>query len=148
LVNNVTGRGAMYGEAEDITRTQMDGVYPSISRYKERILGVDFTVKGEEFENLRKKMKRLNEIYSTDGEEVHIEFDDETNRVYRGRITSAEDSMENGRIYQASITITCGNPHKRGKEPFEDTFEDYSFVVENKGMALAKPVFELTAREK
>src|SRR5699024_3427980 len=32
--------------------------------------------------------------------------------------------------------------------PFEDTFEDYSFVVENKGMALAKPVFELTAREK
>src|SRR5699024_9103883 len=46
------------------------------------------------------------------------------------------------------ISITCGNPHKRGKEPFEDTFEDYSFVVENKGMALAKPVFELTAREK
>src|SRR5699024_418510 len=123
-------------------------LYPSFSRYKERILGVDFTLKGEDFEDLRKKLERLNEIFSTNGEEVPIEFDDEPNRVYRGRLTSAEDSMENGRIYQASITITCGNPHKRGKEPFEDTFEDYSFVVENKGMALAKPVFELTAREK
>src|SRR5699024_4936772 len=148
LVNNVTGRGVMDVEAEGITATQMDGVYPSFSRYKERILGVDFTLKGEDFEDLRKKLERLNEIFSTRGEEVPIEFDDEPNRVYRGRLTSAEDSMENGRIYQASITITCGNPHKRGKEPFEDTFEDYSFVVENKGMALAKPVFELTAREK
>src|SRR5699024_3090512 len=70
------------------------------------------------------------------------------NRVYLGRLTSAEDSMENGRIYQASITITCGNPHKRGKEPYEKDFEDDSIIVENEGTALAEPIFELTAKEK
>src|SRR5699024_12281572 len=63
LVNNVTGRGVMDVEAEGITATQMDGVYPSFSRYKERILGVDFTLKGEDFEDLRKKLERLNEIF-------------------------------------------------------------------------------------
>ena len=148
LVNNVTGRGVMDVEAEGITATQMDGVYPSFSRYKERILEVDFTLKGEDFEDLRKKLERLNEIFSTNGDEVPIEFDDEPNRVYRGRLTSAEDSMENGRIYQASITITCGNPHKRGKEPYEKDFEDDSIIVENEGTALAEPIFELTAKEK
>src|SRR5699024_10595584 len=148
LVNNVTGRGVMDVEAEGITATQMDGVYPSFSRYKERELVVDFTLKGEDFEDLRKKLERLNEIFSTRGEEVPIEFDDEPNRVYRGRLTSAEDSMVNGRIYQASITITCGNPHKRSKEPYEKDFEDDSIIVENEGTALAEPVFELTAKEK
>src|SRR5699024_4313014 len=148
LVNNVTGRGVMDVEAEGITATQMDGVYPSFSRYKERILEVDFTLKGENFEDLRKKLERLNEIFSTRGEEVPIEFDDEPNRVYRGRLTSAEDSMENGRIYQASITITCGNPYKRGKESYEETFDEDSFVVESKGTAISEPIFEMTAKEK
>src|SRR5699024_12734951 len=123
-----------------ITATQMDGVYPSFSRYKERELVVDFTLKGEDFEDLRKKLERLNEVFSTRGEEVPIEFDDEPNSVYRGRLTSAEDSMENGRIYEASITITCGNPYKRGKESYEETFDEDSVVGEHKGTDLHAPV--------
>src|SRR5690606_21647880 len=120
--------------------------YLSQRRKPVRYLEVDITLKGGSFEDLRRRIDRLNEILDTGKEIVSITFDDESDRTYYGKLDTVVDRLEKSKIYQATLTFICPDPYKYGPEKVVETTSD-TFIVENNGTAEAEPIFELTAKE-
>lgn len=146
IVNEVRGRGILGIQNTTLDVASMNGVYISGTRTPVRYLEVDITMKGESFEDLRKRIERLNEILDTGDESVEISFSDEPDRTYIGKLDGVNDRLENSKIYQATITILCADPFKYGPEKVVEPSSD-TFNVENPGTAPTKPIFELTAKE-
>ena len=146
VVNEVRGRGILGIQNTTLDVASMNGVYISGTRTPVRYLEVDITMKGESFEDLRKRIERLNEILDTGDESVEISFSDEPDRTYIGKLDGVNDRLENSKIYQATITILCADPFKYGPEKVVEPPSD-TFNVENPGTAPAKPIFELTVKE-
>src|SRR5690606_11836461 len=120
--------------------------YLSQRRKPVRYLEVDITLKGGSFEDLRRRIDRLNEILDTGKEIVSITFDDESDRTYYGKLDTVVDRLEKAKIYQATLTFICPDPYKYGPEKTVETTSD-TFIVENNGTAEAEPIFELTVKE-
>src|SRR5690606_36552096 len=147
IVNEVRGRG-LQGEENTLTGVVgRDGAYLSQRRKPVRYLEVDITLKGESFEDLRRRIDRLNEILDTGEEIVSITFDDESDRTYYGKLDTVVDRLEKSKIYQATLTFICPDPYKYGPEKVVETTSD-TFIVENSGTAEAEPIIELTATQK
>lgn len=147
IVNEVRGRGLQGEENTLIGVAGMDGAYLSRRRKPVRYLEVDITLKGKSFEDLRRRIDRLNEILDTGEEIVSITFDDESDRTYYGKLDTVVDRLEKSKIYQATLTFICPDPFKYGPEKSVETTSD-TFIVENEGTAEAEPIIELTATEK
>jgi len=146
IVNDVRGRGII-GEENTLTEvTDMDGAHASTSHTPVRPLEVDITVKSDTENGLHRKLERLDDILRR-GTDLRIEFRDEEDRSYYGRLDAVDGVFPTDVVYQATLTFICPDPYKYGSEKEVD-FEDDSTVVENNGTATAKPIFELTAKEK
>lgn len=142
VVNDVRGRGVLGVENTLINVGGMDGAHPSSTRTPVRYLDVDITLKGESFEDLRKRIERLNDILYTGNESVPITFADESDRTYYGKLDDVSYRIELSKIYQATLTFVCADPYSYGEEqPYQ--FVDDTAIIENPGKAEAKPIFEL-----
>src|SRR5690606_13607059 len=146
IVNEVRGRGLQGEENTLIGVAGMDGAYLSQRRKPVRYLEVDITLKGKSFEDLRRRIDRLNEILDTGKEIVPITFDDESDRTYYGKLDTVVDRLEKSKIYQATLTFVCPDPYKYGPEKTVETTSD-TFIVENNGTAETEPIITLTAKE-
>jgi len=147
VINSVMGRGVVETENTYLSSPGMDGSHPTYSRLRKRTLDVILTLKGDSFEDLRRRVERLNEILYTGNEVVPIQFADEPDRTYYGKVDGREDILEKSRIYQVGLSIVCPDPFKYGEEHTLIFPEDIS-IITNGGRAEALPVFELTAKEK
>lgn len=78
-----------------------------------------------------------------------LTFDDEPGRTYFAEIEgTVEDFRKLARKqYSGIITFLVADGHSYGEEKTVDFTED-SAIIENKGTATAKPIIELTAKEK
>jgi len=115
IVNNVSGRGIYGKENNSEFAAGMSGSHPLTSRIPSRILTVDITIKGKDFNHLRKKIRKLNNILHQ-RDIAPIIFSDEPDVVYRGRISDVDEVLEVSKIYQGSVTIECPDPFKYGLE--------------------------------
>src|SRR5690606_8503240 len=147
IVNEVRGRGLQGEENTLIGVAGMDGAYLSQRRKPVRYLEVDITLKGRSFEDLRRRIDRLNEILDTGKEIVPITFDDESDRTYYGKLDTVVDRLEKAKIYQATLTFICPDPYKYGPEKTVET-TSVTVIVENEGTAHTKPIFELTCKQR
>lgn len=113
IVNDVRGRGVIGSEVDMIDVPGRDGSYVIGKRRPPRALEVDITLKGDSYEDLRKKIEDLNALLSTETD-AEIVFDDEPDRVYYGRLAEVNDKLEKSKIYQATLTFICPDPYKYG----------------------------------
>jgi predicted phage tail component-like protein len=114
IVNDVRGRGIMSEDIQLLTIPGMAGAYIDEENTPERILEVDFSLKGESFEELRKKIEELSAILRTG--RVSISFNDESDREYFGQLGRVEHRIEKSCIYQGTLYFVCPDPHKYGPE--------------------------------
>jgi len=146
IVNSVSGRGIVAEENEIIPVAKMDGAYASYSRTPVRYLDVAITAKGKDENSLHKKIERLDDLMPR-GKDLVITFADEVDREYYGRLSDVQGEFLSNIIYRAVLTFVCPDPYKYGEEK-EESFTDDSIIIDNKGTATAKPIIELTAKEK
>ena len=146
IVNNVSGRGILAEENEVIPVTGMDGAHAASSRTPVRYLDVTITAKGKDENSLHKKLERLDELIPR-GKDLSIVFADEKDRTYHGRLDAVQGEFLSNILYQATLSFICSDPFKYGSEKTVEFSED-SAIIENKGTATAKPIIELTAKEK
>lgn len=146
IVNSVSGRGIIGEENEIISAAKLDGAYASYSRTPVRYLDVTITAKGKDEISLHKKIERLNDLMPR-GKDLVITFADEVDREYYGRLSDVQGEFLSNIIYRAVLTFICPDPFKYGEEKIIEFSED-SAIIENKGTATAKPIIELTAKEK
>src|SRR5690625_3710596 len=124
----------------------MDGAHASYSRTPVRYLVVTITAKGKDENSLHKKIERLDDLMPR-GKDLVITFADEVDREYYGRLSDVQGEFLSNIIYRAVLTFICPDPYKYGQEK-ELNFTDDSIIIDNKGTATAKPIFELTAKKK
>lgn len=149
IVNSVYGRGFTQADNTLIRVTGMDGAHPSYSRIPVRELVVTLTLKGKSFEDLRKRIEVLNGILYTNGKDVPMNFADEPDRTYYGRLDAVTDVVEVSHIYKAELTFICADPYKYAPERILTFPEDVdTAIVDNKGEATVYPTIELTATKK
>lgn len=149
IVNSVYGRGITQSDNTLIRVTGMDGAHPSYSRIPVRELVVTLTLKGESFEDLRKRVEVLNGILYTNGKDVPMKFADEPDRTYYGRLDAVTDVVEVSHIYKAELTFICADPYKYAPERILTFPEDVdTAIVDNKGETTVYPTIELTATKK
>lgn len=146
IINEVSGRGIVGKVNNLIEVPYRDGAYPLGSHTPVRRIEVTLTLKGNSFEDLRKKIEKLNSIFDTGNAEVPIKFTDELDRVYYGKIDSTDYVLEVSHVSKYHLTIICSDPYKYGPEkPF--SFETDYFNIRNEGTAEAEPIFELEVKE-
>jgi len=145
VVNSVSGRGVLSDSLDTLTVMGKSGVYISGERTPERLLNVSITLKGDDFNDLRRKIEDLNELLNTD-DDVEIKFDDEPNRTYFGRLSAVEDTLEKSTIYQATLTFLCSDPFKYGST-IEAIFPSDVVSLQYKGTAPGDPIFEMEATQ-
>src|SRR5690625_3226736 len=124
----------------------MNGAHAASSRTLVRYLDVTITAKGNNENSLHKKLERLDELIPR-GRDLTISFADEKDRTYHGRLDAVQGEFLSNIIYRAVLTFICPDPFKYGEEKIIEFSED-SAIIENKGTATAKPIIELTAKEK
>src|SRR5690625_1192047 len=124
----------------------MNGAHAASSRTPVRYLDVTITAKGNNENSLHKKLERLDELIPR-GRDLTISFADEKDRTYHGRLDAVQGEFLSNIIYRAVLTFICPDPFKYGEEKIIEFSED-SAIIENKGTATAKPIIELTAKEK
>lgn len=141
LIEEVRGREMPIMDFTTIAANGMDGVHTSGSRQRERFLEVDIVLKGESFEDLRKRLERLAEILVVK-ESVAIQFADESDRTYYGYFTEATVSEERSKLIKMTLLITCPDPFKYGEEQAHE-FEGDVTTAEIGGTVEVAPTFEL-----
>ncbi|MBU5266303.1 distal tail protein Dit [Virgibacillus proomii] len=141
IVNNVEGRGVLSEEISTIEVPGMAGAYQSSKYTPTRTLSVSISLKGESFEDLRKKIDRLSSILIKD-ELVPIKFSDELDVTYYGSLNEVEHKIEVACIYQAVLNFLCTDPFKY-EEAQTKTFESDVLSLTYNGTAPASPIFEL-----
>lgn len=141
-VIDITGRGPMSQEVTRIVVPKRSGSYYHSRRKPERILTVQFLLRGNSYEDLRTKVDRLNDILNVD-QPVPITFSDEPNMVYYG-IPEGEPSWEERRFTgKGTLTFICPDPYKYGIE-YPHSFNS-SGILEliNEGTVDIFPTYEI-----
>lgn len=145
IINDVSGRDSYSPELTVLSATLMDGGYTSHRRLKPRQIDVILTLKGSSYDDMHKRVERLIEVLNTDGEDVPISFDDESNRTYYGQVTSMVEIEARSRVLKLALVITCTDPYKYGDIDEKDIGDDVSEM--NLGRASTPPIFTLTATD-
>lgn len=109
------GRGVMNDELSRITTPHHPGSYYVGKRTPERVIEVDFTLKGVSSIDLRKRIDELNALLDTE-QPVPMVFTDEPDMTYYGKKESVEERLETDRIHQTTVTFICPMPYKLGAE--------------------------------
>ena len=107
---------------------------------------VAFLAKNDE-EALMKKEELASWLVTE--EEKELQFDDEPNRTYYAVFDGTVENFVKraSKQYVGVLVFICPDPFKYGEEKIIEFSED-SAIIENKGTATAKPIIELTAKEK
>ncbi|KFN04171.1 phage tail family protein [Bacillus clarus] len=145
MVNDIRGRGILSDEVNKLTVPNRPGSYYLGKRTPERVMEVDFSLKGVSLFELRKRIDELNGLLHTD-EPVEITFTDEPDLVYYGIKESVEEKLEKSNIHQATISLLCPMPYKLGKEKTVNfNLDGRGFItnVQNKGSVASNPIFEI-----
>src|SRR5690625_3990620 len=148
---DVRGRGLTEQELTTIRAIGTDEYYVTYRTKPKRYLEIDYEVRAKSKEALRKKLDKISGFIETK-DKVPIILPDEPDRTYYGEYASTDDYSEDNRRlhhlgrHRGTIFI-LRDPFKYGQEK-ELNFTDDSIIIDNKGTASAKPIIELTAKEK
>src|SRR5690625_4730415 len=148
---DVRGRGLTEQELTTIRAIGTDEYYVTYRTKPKRYLEIDYEVRAKSKEALRKKLDEISGFIETK-DKVPIVFPDEPDRTYYGEYAGTDDYSEDNRRlhhlgrHRGTIFI-LRDPYKYGEEK-ELNFTDDSIIIENNGTATAKPIIELTAKEK
>src|SRR5690625_1334220 len=148
---DVRGRGLTEQELTTIRAIGTDEYYVTYRTKPKRYLEIDYEVRAKSKEALRKKLDEISGFIETK-DKVPIVFPDEPDRTYYGEYAGTDDYSEDNRRlhhlgrHRGTIFI-LRDPYKYGAEKTID-FTDDSIIIDNKGTATAKPIIELTAKEK
>ncbi|MBO0962026.1 phage tail family protein, partial [Neobacillus sp. MM2021_6] len=140
IVNDVRGRGITSDDIQLLKMPGMPGAFVSEESIPERILEVDISLKGETFEDLRKKIEELSSILHSGISPII--FADEIDREYYGKLGKVEDRNEKSCLYQATLYFTCPDPYKYGAEKTADTLNGMATIINN-GTVETPPIFTL-----
>ncbi|MFC9419604.1 distal tail protein Dit [Bacillus mobilis] len=150
MINDIRGRGILSDEINQLKVSHRPGSYYLSKRTPERVLEVDFSLKGISLFDLRKRIDELNALLSTNAP-VEISFTDEPSLVYYGIKESVEETLEKSNIHQATITIICPMPYKLGATKTSEFVQNWSTettaYLENKGSVEAPPIIEMTVKK-
>lgn len=146
IVNSVYGREVSAVDNQLIRLPKRPGAVVSSYRIPERILDVEITMKGTSGDDLRKRIDELNGVLHSGNKEVPIEFVDELDRTYFGKLDAVETDLEKSNVFKATLSFLCSDPYKYGPEQTLG-LEDVS-TIKNEGTAESEPIIEMTAREK
>lgn len=145
MVNDIRGRGILSDEVNKLAVPHRPGSYFLSKRTPERVIEVDFSLKGVSLFELRKRIDELNGLLDTD-EPVEISFTDEPELIYYGIKESVEEKLEKSNIHQATISIICPMPYKLGPTKtveFEMDGRGLIANVQNKGSVESNPIIEV-----
>lgn len=131
VVNEVRGRGGMKAEVQSTKIPNSPGSYFRGKEYPERVVEVDFTLKGTSFTDLRRKIEELNRVLHSTSGEVPFSFSDEPGRVYYGAVDDVEENMEKSAIHKGTITIICSDPFKYGDDVHIEKTETGEVSIES-----------------
>ncbi|MFE9078667.1 distal tail protein Dit [Bacillus mobilis] len=150
MVNDIRGRGILSDEINQLKVPHRPGSYYLSKRTPERVLEIDFSLKGVSLFELRKRIDELNDLLNTDVP-VEISFTDEPGLVYYGIKESVEEKLEKSNIHQATITIICPMPYKLGKTNTHTFTQEWSTETTsyftNKGSVEAPALIEMTVKK-
>src|SRR5690625_4048682 len=124
----------------------MTGAHLSQTDTQVRVISVPILIMAESFSDLQKIKEDLAEWLIHD-EPKELIFKDEPDRSYYAVVDGELDLDELVRWGDGVITFICPDPFKYDEEKIIEFSED-SAIIENKGTATAKPIIELTAKEK
>ena len=113
VVNDVRGRGVYPVELIQTDVPGRPGSYITGRKIEPRVLEIDITLKGDDYRDLREKIEDLISLLQTD-EELTIQFEDEPDRMYFGRLEQVDHRLEKSKIYQATLYFVCQDPYKYG----------------------------------
>lgn len=116
IVNEVKGRGVMSASILSSEVPNSPGSFFRGKEFDEREIEIDFTIKGTDFTDLRRKVEEMNRIFHEKSDEVPFSFADEPERTYYGAVEEVDYTDEKSGIYQGTITIICSDPFKYGDE--------------------------------
>lgn len=139
VVNEVIGRDIAPKNLNLISALGQDGAHYLGSTLQTRPLQIRFTMKGNSFDDLRKRMEDLNGILKSN-EVLEIQFADEPDRFYYGVVNGGTEELERSKIHQGSIDIIRPDPYKYGAEVRQD-FVNGAATVENVGVYETYPRF-------
>src|SRR5690625_3224128 len=124
----------------------MTGAHLSQTDTQVRVISVPVFLLADDMSDLQKIKEDMAEWLIHD-EPKPLIFKDEPGRTYYAVVDGSLDLDELVRWGDGVITFICPDPYKYGEEKTVEFSED-STVIENNGTAPAKPIIELTAKEK
>ncbi|MDP1457971.1 phage tail family protein [Bacillus wiedmannii] len=149
-VNDIRGRGILSDEINKLTVPHRLGSYFLSKRIPERVIEVDFSLKGVSLFELRKRIDGLNNLLNTEGP-VEISFTDEPEFIYYGIKESVEEKLEKSNIHQATISFVCPMPYKLGKANTNTFVQNWStettVYFTNEGSVEAPPIIEIEVKK-
>ena len=150
---NVTGREMAEIEVSSADIANRDGAIFRNSRYKPRVLTIEFCLEGDDLgfnpdnTELINRLNRLNGILETE-EEVQIIFRDEPDKYYMGiRDGRPSVTMALG-VVKGTFEIYCSDPFKYSAEPvvvtpdFTEESGARTFVIDYEGTHKSYPKFK------
>jgi predicted phage tail component-like protein len=150
MVNDIRGRGIFSDEINKLTVPHRPGSYYLSKRTPERVIEVDFSLKGVSLFELRKRIDELNNILNTEGP-VEISFTDEPDLTYYGIKEAVEEKLEKSNIHQATISILCLMPYKLGKTNTntftQNSSSETTSYFSNEGSVEAPPIIEMVVKK-
>lgn len=108
----VSGRETISTELE-LTNVQ-EGTLTTNSRLPHRELVVTYQITSESNEQFQDDYKRLRRLL-TSHEEVPVQFQDEPDRVYFGRLSAMEVPTDDSNSVMSTFSIHCDSPYKYGE---------------------------------
>ncbi|MCU5656482.1 phage tail family protein [Bacillus mycoides] len=144
------GRGVINDEVSRLSTPHRSGSHHLRNRTPERVIEIDFTLKGVSSLDLRQRINELNAILDTENP-VSMAFTDEPDMTYFGIKESVEESLETDRIHKCTITFICPIPYKLGKTNTQNFTQNWSTEITsnftNKGSVEVPALIEIEAKK-
>ena len=142
---NVTGRNRLRRRINLLNTLGMDGAHEEQKATEDvHEIIVSYKMQDKTNEGFIERFDKLKDLLVQ--QKKRLEFTDD-DKFYYATLYDLETPEENTRDLIGTITFVCSDPYKYGEEK-ELNFTDDSIIIDNKGTASAKPIIELTAKEK
>lgn len=144
VVNAVRGRDEdEYGLLQTRVPTRV-GAYLLGKETGNRVVEVDFTLKGASHVDVRNKLTHIRDLLQT--QELTLVFDDDPEIYHRGTSVALTKRNEVNTIYQGTLVFDC-DPYRYYVSTKTYVFTDGLTNATNAGTATAEPIYTLTANE-
>lgn len=144
VVNAVRGRDEdEYGLLQTRVPTRV-GAYLLGKETGNRVVEVDFTLKGVSHIDVRNKLTHIRDLMQTS--ELTLVFDDDPEIYHRGTFVSLSNRDEVRTIYQGTLTFDC-DPYRYFVSTKTYAFIDGLVTVNNVGTGVSEPIYTITANE-